>query len=158
MWLHLNLHMVCGLLLCGPKAKLKSQYCKQKKEELVLGHLPSLGPICSFYVKKPFWFWCTLKYSYRLSHEWQAYISRTHSLRKTFISVKGIYYQVITYGTFLWSLHLDTFCYVIAPCNSKQFMILSCNTGWSSRTKDHLVNSSCSSASINWWCWLQCDA
>ena len=30
----------------------------------------------------------------RLSHEWQAYISRTHKLRKTFISVKGIYYQV----------------------------------------------------------------
>ncbi|GFP85962.1 pescadillo homolog [Phtheirospermum japonicum] len=29
----------------------------------------------------------------RLSHEWQAYISRTHKLRKTFISVKGIYYQ-----------------------------------------------------------------
>ncbi|CAN6444855.1 unnamed protein product [Victoria cruziana] len=29
----------------------------------------------------------------RLSQEWQAYISRTHSLRKTFISVKGIYYQ-----------------------------------------------------------------
>ncbi|URE18836.1 Pescadillo N-terminus [Musa troglodytarum] len=27
----------------------------------------------------------------RLSHEWQAYISRTHSLQKTFISVKGIY-------------------------------------------------------------------
>uniref|UniRef100_A0A7N0VEJ5 Pescadillo homolog n=1 Tax=Kalanchoe fedtschenkoi TaxID=63787 RepID=A0A7N0VEJ5_KALFE len=30
----------------------------------------------------------------RLSHEWQAYISRTHKLRKTFVSVKGIYYQV----------------------------------------------------------------
>ncbi|KAL2897375.1 Pescadillo-like protein [Bienertia sinuspersici] len=30
----------------------------------------------------------------RLSHEWQAYIARTHKLRKTFISVKGIYYQV----------------------------------------------------------------
>uniref|UniRef100_A0A803N5A6 Pescadillo homolog n=1 Tax=Chenopodium quinoa TaxID=63459 RepID=A0A803N5A6_CHEQI len=30
----------------------------------------------------------------RLSHEWQAYISRTNKLRKTFISVKGIYYQV----------------------------------------------------------------
>ncbi|KAK8921145.1 hypothetical protein KSP39_PZI020749 [Platanthera zijinensis] len=29
----------------------------------------------------------------RLSHEWQAYIARTHCLRKTFISVKGIYYQ-----------------------------------------------------------------
>ncbi|PHT43028.1 hypothetical protein CQW23_17053 [Capsicum baccatum] len=29
----------------------------------------------------------------RLGHEWQAYISRTHGLRKTFISVKGIYYQ-----------------------------------------------------------------
>lgn len=30
----------------------------------------------------------------RLSHEWQAYISRVHKLRKVFISVKGIYYQV----------------------------------------------------------------
>lgn len=29
----------------------------------------------------------------RLSLEWQAYISRTHSLRKTFVSVKGIYYE-----------------------------------------------------------------
>ncbi|CAH9104634.1 unnamed protein product [Cuscuta epithymum] len=29
----------------------------------------------------------------RLSHEWQAYVSRTHKLRKAFISVKGIYYQ-----------------------------------------------------------------
>nr|GMC87786.1 pescadillo homolog [Ipomoea batatas] len=29
----------------------------------------------------------------RLSHEWQAYVTRTHKLRKTFISVKGIYYQ-----------------------------------------------------------------
>nr|AGG84230.1 pescadillo [Nicotiana benthamiana] len=29
----------------------------------------------------------------RLSHEWQAYVSRIHKLRKTFISVKGIYYQ-----------------------------------------------------------------
>ncbi|PSS35244.1 Pescadillo like, partial [Actinidia chinensis var. chinensis] len=29
----------------------------------------------------------------RLSHEWQACISRSHKLRKMFISVKGIYYQ-----------------------------------------------------------------
>ncbi|KAK4785376.1 hypothetical protein SAY86_002065 [Trapa natans] len=29
----------------------------------------------------------------RLSQEWQAYISRTHKLRKVFVSVKGIYYQ-----------------------------------------------------------------
>lgn len=34
----------------------------------------------------------------RLSHEWLAYISRTHSLRKTFISVKGIYYQAEVEG------------------------------------------------------------
>ncbi|KAG0494413.1 hypothetical protein HPP92_005407 [Vanilla planifolia] len=34
----------------------------------------------------------------RLSHEWQAYISRTHCLRKTFISVKGIYYQAEVEG------------------------------------------------------------
>lgn len=34
----------------------------------------------------------------RLSHEWQAYISQTHSLRKTFISVKGIYYQAEVEG------------------------------------------------------------
>ncbi|KAF9590145.1 hypothetical protein IFM89_031749, partial [Coptis chinensis] len=34
----------------------------------------------------------------RLSHEWQAYISRTHSLRKTYIGVKGIYYQANVKG------------------------------------------------------------
>ncbi|KAI3446203.1 hypothetical protein Pfo_002868 [Paulownia fortunei] len=34
----------------------------------------------------------------RLSHEWQAYISRTHKLRKTFISVKGVYYQAEVEG------------------------------------------------------------
>ncbi|KAH6754872.1 pescadillo-like protein [Perilla frutescens var. hirtella] len=34
----------------------------------------------------------------RLSHEWLAYISRSHKLRKTFISVKGIYYQAEVEG------------------------------------------------------------
>ncbi|KAG8372922.1 hypothetical protein BUALT_Bualt12G0117400 [Buddleja alternifolia] len=39
----------------------------------------------------------------RLSHEWQSYISRTHKLRKTFISVKGIYYRAEVYGqTITW--------------------------------------------------------
>lgn len=33
-----------------------------------------------------------------LSLEWQAYISRTHKLRKVFISVKGIYYQAEVEG------------------------------------------------------------
>ncbi|XP_073315676.1 pescadillo homolog [Primulina huaijiensis] len=34
----------------------------------------------------------------RLSLEWQAFVSRTHKLRKTFISVKGIYYQAEVEG------------------------------------------------------------
>ncbi|KAL5766529.1 hypothetical protein ACOSP7_017146 [Xanthoceras sorbifolium] len=34
----------------------------------------------------------------KLSHEWQAYIARTHKLRKVFISVKGIYYQAEVEG------------------------------------------------------------
>lgn len=34
----------------------------------------------------------------RLSHEFQAYIARTHKLRKTFISVKGIYFQAEVQG------------------------------------------------------------
>lgn len=34
----------------------------------------------------------------RLSLEWQAYVARTHSLRRTFISVKGIYYQAEVAG------------------------------------------------------------
>ncbi|KAI5076576.1 hypothetical protein GOP47_0008641 [Adiantum capillus-veneris] len=34
----------------------------------------------------------------RLSLEWQAYVARTHTLRKTFVSVKGIYYQAEVAG------------------------------------------------------------
>ncbi|KAI3913574.1 hypothetical protein MKW92_045521 [Papaver armeniacum] len=34
----------------------------------------------------------------RLSHEWQAYVCRTNRLRKSFICVKGIYYQVEVQG------------------------------------------------------------
>lgn len=34
----------------------------------------------------------------RLSHEWLGYISRTHKLRKVFVSVKGIYYQAEVQG------------------------------------------------------------
>ncbi|KAI4383836.1 hypothetical protein MLD38_009632 [Melastoma candidum] len=34
----------------------------------------------------------------RLSHEWQAFISRSHKLRKVFVSVKGIYYQAEVEG------------------------------------------------------------
>eukprot|EP00250_Pteridium_aquilinum_P024386 c29005_g1_i1 orf=919-2790(-) len=34
----------------------------------------------------------------RLSLEWQAYVARTHTLRRTFISVKGIYYQAEVAG------------------------------------------------------------
>ncbi|KAE8720118.1 Pescadillo-like protein [Hibiscus syriacus] len=34
-----------------------------------------------------------LKIEVKLCHEWQAYISRTHKLRKVFVAVKGIYYQ-----------------------------------------------------------------
>ncbi|XP_061358803.1 pescadillo homolog [Gastrolobium bilobum] len=39
----------------------------------------------------------------RMAHEWQAFISRTHKLRKTFVSVKGIYYQAEIEGqTITW--------------------------------------------------------
>ncbi|KAK7322349.1 hypothetical protein VNO77_25728 [Canavalia gladiata] len=39
----------------------------------------------------------------RLAHEWQAFISRTHKLRKTFVSVKGLYYQAEVEGqTITW--------------------------------------------------------
>ncbi|GLJ44207.1 hypothetical protein SUGI_0922970 [Cryptomeria japonica] len=39
----------------------------------------------------------------RLSLEWQVYISRKHCLRKTFVSVKGIYYQAEVEGqTVTW--------------------------------------------------------
>ena len=53
----------------------------------------------------------------RLSHEWQAYISRTHKLRKTFVSVKGIYYQVplsILYYCCIPVCHMEVFfCLVV---------------------------------------------
>ncbi|KAF7819534.1 pescadillo-like protein [Senna tora] len=39
----------------------------------------------------------------RLAHEWQAFVSRTNKLRKTFVSVKGIYYQAEIEGqTITW--------------------------------------------------------
>ena len=36
--------------------------------------------------------------SLRLTREWQAYVTRTHALRKVFVSVKGIYYQAEIQG------------------------------------------------------------
>lgn len=39
----------------------------------------------------------------RLSLEWQAYVTRTNSLRKVFVSVKGTYFQAEVYGqTITW--------------------------------------------------------
>ncbi|GAU29043.1 hypothetical protein TSUD_165620 [Trifolium subterraneum] len=39
----------------------------------------------------------------KLAHYWQAFIARTHRLRKTFVSVKGIYYQAEVEGqTITW--------------------------------------------------------
>ena len=41
--------------------------------------------------------------SRRLALEWQAYVVRTNSLRKTFISVKGFYFQADIMGqTITW--------------------------------------------------------
>ena len=31
----------------------------------------------------------------RLALEWQAYVVRTHALRKVFVTVKGFHYQVL---------------------------------------------------------------
>lgn len=73
-------------------------------------------------VQVVWWFFCTSLSSHehlsyvscglfpRLSHEWQAYISRSHKLRKVFISVKGIYYQV--------QLPLVVYCfkYLLGQC------------------------------------------
>lgn len=50
---------------------------------------------------------------HRLSHEWQAYISRTHSLRKTFISVKGIFYQVDIVIWFSFNFFATTKCLLL---------------------------------------------
>ncbi|MCH82000.1 pescadillo-like protein [Trifolium medium] len=39
----------------------------------------------------------------RLAHEWQTFVSRTHKLRKTFVSFKGVYYQAEVEGqTITW--------------------------------------------------------
>lgn len=39
----------------------------------------------------------------RLAAEWQLYVMHTHSLRKTFLSIKGIYYQAEVMGeTITW--------------------------------------------------------
>jgi len=54
--------------------------------------------------------------------------------------------------------HIPWFFYLSLHTWWSKFMIMPRNAGWSSRTKDHLANSSCSSASINRWCWFQCDA
>ncbi|KAL2528919.1 pescadillo-related [Forsythia ovata] len=51
----------------------------------------------------------------RLSHEWQAYISRTHKLRKTFNSVKGIYYQAEVQGQTITWLTPQTLQQVLSP-------------------------------------------
>ena len=40
----------------------------------------------------------TTSASVRLTREWQEYVTRTHSLRKVFVSVKGIYYQAEVQG------------------------------------------------------------
>lgn len=48
--------------------------------------------------------------SARLAHEWQAFVSRTHKLRKNFVSVKGIYYQV-PIREFVMVVNLNCMCY-----------------------------------------------
>ena len=40
----------------------------------------------------------TVAKSRRLALEWQAYVVRTHSLRRVFVSVKGFYYQADVAG------------------------------------------------------------
>lgn len=44
-----------------------------------------------------------IQISRRLALEWQAYVVKTHSLRKVFIAVKGFYYQAEVMGqTITW--------------------------------------------------------
>lgn len=74
----------------------------------------------------------------RLSHEWQAYISRTHKLRKTFISVKGIYYQVCTRFSIEELLGVSWISY------HSDFILAGRGRG----TKNYLVNSTRIATSI----------
>jgi hypothetical protein len=40
----------------------------------------------------------TIKNCSRLAREWEAYVIRTNALRKTFVSIKGYYYQAEVHG------------------------------------------------------------
>ncbi len=53
------------------------------------------------------WHLCATKcFLNRLALEWQALITRTHALRKCFVSVKGIYYQVLALN---WAMQVKLF-------------------------------------------------
>lgn len=97
--------------------------------------------------------------SFRLSHEWLAYVARTHSLRKTFISVKGIYYQVRWANCthyMLWNLRCIDYLFL---CKLVWFIIVyfvCAGRDWGS--ENYVANPSCITASSPWWCRLQCAA
>jgi hypothetical protein len=47
----------------------------------------------------------------RLANEFQAYVARTRSLRKVFVSIKGFYYQAEVQGVSLtWVVRCARFC------------------------------------------------
>lgn len=52
----------------------------------------------------------------RLSLEWQAYIGRTHALRKVFASVKGFYFQAEVLGQMVTWLVPHQLAQVWSPC------------------------------------------
>ena len=84
----------------------------------------------------------------RLSLEWQAYVVRTHALRKVFVTVKGFHYQVQRHagqGTGLYAF--TNRCHGI--CASSCTLIAHKVTGPATTTQQHVFLLAMSSINVS---------